>query len=159
MWWPIWIALTIAVILLTGYARDRSACVAAIIVLGGLIAMQAGWAFPNKHIIALTIWCACLGLIVISTKPSILTLLFALLVPALYIPAIFGAEPIHWYRLSDVAGICLLLSLGVSGISALVGGASGDRGFLHSGELRPSLSVALRKMGLAEADGPRIKGS
>lgn len=159
MWWPIWIALTIAVIILTGYARDRSACVAAIIVLGGLLAMQAGWSLQIKHIAALTIWSICLGLIVISTSPSIMTLIFALLVPALYIPAIFGSEPIHWYRLSDVAGICLLLSLGVSGISALVGGASGDRGLLHSGELRPSLSVALRKVGLAKVDGPRIKGS
>lgn len=159
MWWPIWIALTIGVIILTGYARDRSACVAAIIVLGGLIAMQGGWSLQIKHIAALTIWSVCLALIVISTKPSILTLLFALLVPVFYLPVIFGAEPLPWYRASDIAGICLLLSLGASGISALVGGASSDRGFVHSGDVRPVLSMALRKVGLAEADSPRVKGS
>jgi hypothetical protein len=158
MWWPIWIALTVCVILLTGYARDRSACVAAIIVLGGLIAMQAGILPQYKHVIALTIWCVCLAIIVISTKPSILTLLFALLVPACYIPAVFGANPLDWYRWSDVAGILLLLSLGASGVSTLVGGASGERGFVASGDVHPALSVALRRLGLAK-DRSSLKGS
>ena len=159
MWWPIWIALAIAVILLTGFARDRSACIAAIIVLGGLIAMQAGWALPNKHIAALTIWSVCLGLIVISTNASILTLLFALLIPSAYIPAMIGFDQAFWYKVSDIAGICLLLSLGASGISAMVGGSAADRGLVHSGDVRPVVSLALRKVGLAKTDRPRIKGS
>ncbi len=159
MWWPIWIALTLAVIILTGYARDRSACIAAIIVLGGLIAMQAGWALPNKHIAALNIWLVCLGLIVISTNASILALLFALIIPSAYIPAMIGFDQTFWYKVSDIAGICLLLSLAVSGISALVGGPSADRGLLYSADVHPALSVAMRKLGLAKADGPRLEGS
>lgn len=154
MWWPIWIALTLAVIVLTALVRDRSAMVGAIIVLGGLLAMQAGWSPQVKHLAALTIWAVCCALIVISTNVSILALTFAIAVAACYTPVVLGLDPRDWYRASDIAGICLLLSLGGSGILTWMGGASADRGFVASGALPEMPARAYRAFSEAFAGAP-----
>jgi len=151
MWWPIWASAAAVMIVGLWWVRDRSAMIGAVIVLAGLLATQAGWPPRIHDLAALTIWSVAVALIVISTRPSIIALLFAILIPLCYLPVVaFGAHPLNWYRLSDACGIGLLLALMGSGILTWRSGPSHRAGLVHNGPSRKGVARAFQRLARAQ---------
>ena len=108
MFWPIWIALTSAGMAVTWFT-DRTAFYGFLTVLCGLVAMRLAVHLPF-FLGPITVWTT-VAAIHYSTKQSIAACILAAIVPLPYIFAFFGAPWLHAARVSDVAGVLLLVSL------------------------------------------------
>jgi len=110
---PFWVYYMGACVLLMGvtYITDRAAFWSYLTVLCGLVAMRFAVSMPF-FLGPLTVWSVAAA-IIISTNPSILAGVFAILIPIPYIFAVLGWPASHAYFWSDVAGIGLLVVLAI----------------------------------------------